>query len=80
MKLGEGGPCEEIIGAQLRGHQRGTQGSLKLAVPHQGHTKGVPRIIVAGVQLRGLTVKPGSFSQFAHGHVAAGFIHEVLGR
>ena len=79
VELGEGGPSQEVVGAEVGGHEGRPEGGLELPVAHEGHAEGVPSVEVVRLPLGGLPVEGGRFRQFPHGNVAAGFVKEILG-
>ena len=80
MDLGEGGPGEEVVGAEVGGHEGGAEGGFEIAAAHEDHAEAVPGIEARGIGFGGAAEMRGGFIEFADGERGAGVIEEGLHR
>jgi hypothetical protein len=78
VHLGEGGPGEEVVGAEGGGHQAGADGFLELVEFHEDHAEGVPAVEEGGVEFDAAPQEGHGVFEIADGDAAAGVVEEVL--
>ena len=77
VDLGEGGPCEEVVGAEVGGHHGGSEGAFEVAGAHEDHAEAVPCVEAGRVEVGGVAEECGGTVEVAGGDASAGVVEEI---
>ena len=77
MDLGEGGPCEEVVGAEVGGHHGCSESAFEVTGAHEDHAEAVPCVEAGRVEVGGVAEECGGTVEIAGGDAAAGVVEEI---